>query len=164
MTKVLWTWSEEWTTKDVASVWLPMLFLSRVAGKTTLYLGGQWNEWGSPRRSTLVRELLEIIWRVARADEAIVDTAERGVDVAAESLSYPTLEALGEALEGLWGADRNYIVRLSRFTLAEQDGDMVVIEAPREDLQLLFDAIAEHADQAGWTFVDAVDDWPDEDK
>lgn len=156
-TKVLWSWAE-WSESDVAAVMLPALLLSQLAGKTTLYLFGEFTHYDPTRLSETAQDVLRIVWRAGEADSATVEEAEAGAIQTADSSEYATPQELASALGGLIAADRNYVVHLGTLTLAEQDGDILVIEGEPSRLKQLYEAIAAHAEQAGWSFIDAVED------
>ena len=156
-TKVLWSWTE-WRETDVAEVMLPMLLLSQLAGKTTLYLFGEFTLYDPTRLSDTALDLLRIAWRAAETDSVTVEEAEAGASQAASSSEYATPEALACALGSMVAADRNYVVHLGALTLVEQDGDILVIEGKLSHLRQLHEAIAAHAERAGWSFIDVVED------
>jgi hypothetical protein len=155
--KIVWNWTE-WSEDDIARVWLPQLHLSRLAGKTSLYLAGDFTAYDPPRLTSLARDLVSIVWDVAGATEAMMDRASEGAARPEQTITFDTPEALFAVLDGMFACGDNYVVRLGPFVFAEQDGDMLDIEAPLDDLQRLFDTVASHADAAGWTFIDVVDD------
>jgi len=158
ITKVVWSWTDEWSAHDVSSVMLPQLFLSQLEGKKTLYLFGEFTLWDPTRLSAPAQDILATAWHVASAEYAVVEIADTGATKLIESTNYDSPEALTTALGGLVAADRNYVVRLGAFSLAEQDGDILVFEASPAELESLFAAISAHAEKCGWRFIDAIDD------
>ena len=156
-TKVLWSWSE-WSETEMAEVMLPLLFLSQLAGKTTLYLFGEFTLYDPTRLSETALSILRIVWRAAETDSATIEEAEADARQAADSSEYTSPDALASALGTMLAADRNYVVRLGALTLTEQDGDILVIEGKPSHLRQLHEAIAAHAEQAGWSYIDVVED------
>lgn len=155
--KLVWQWTE-WTEDNVQDIWLPALYLTRLPGKTSLYLTGEFTAFDPVRLTPLAQELISVIWSSSEADGAFLCTAPPGETRVAEQRWIANAEELSDSLGDLFAMDANYIVHVGELTFAEQDGEILVIEAPRPELERLFDDVSDYAQMQGWTFIDVVDD------
>ena len=157
-TKILWGWTAGWREKDIQSVWLPALMLANLEGQTTLYLFGEFTEYHPMRLTPVAKEILSLLWDASSSQGATIEKAPRNERQARDTYLCSDQRDLVRRVAKLSGAGENYVVKLGPFTLAEQDGTIFVIQADPSDLQRLFENLKARAAEAGWVFMDVIED------